>query len=114
MANATRVIANRTSNVDLFWALKGGSNNFGSQNLLQGILARMLTCSDDLGIVTHMTLKTYPIGRVWGGQVLYNETYQDDIMNAFATYQQAGQLDTKSATITYMYLNNGTISVTLV
>jgi FAD/FMN-containing dehydrogenase len=29
LGNGTQVIANSTSNPDLFWALKGGANNFG-------------------------------------------------------------------------------------
>lgn len=61
-----------------------------------------------------MTLKAYPAGRVWGGTITYNETYQDALMNAFAEYQQVGQLDRNTATITYMLVNNGTLEVTLV
>jgi hypothetical protein len=41
LRNGTRVIANSTSNPDLFWALKGGANNFS--------------------IVTKFTIKTLPI-----------------------------------------------------
>ncbi|THH28908.1 hypothetical protein EUX98_g5290 [Antrodiella citrinella] len=41
------------SDVDLFFALKGGFNNFG--------------------IVTKFTLKTYPQGQVWGGAVTLSE-----------------------------------------
>lgn len=29
LGNGTQIIANATSNPDLFWALKGGANNFG-------------------------------------------------------------------------------------
>lgn len=41
LGNGTQVVANCTSNPDLFWALKGGANNFG--------------------IVTKFTIKTLPI-----------------------------------------------------
>lgn len=41
LRNGSRVVANVTSNPDLFWALKGGANNFG--------------------VVTRFTLRTYQI-----------------------------------------------------
>ena len=47
-------------------------------------------------------MKTYPLGRVWGGVIAYNNTYIDALMRGFATYQASGQLDTKSAIITDM------------
>ena len=74
----------------------------------------MTECTVYLGIVTHMTLKTYPAGRVWGGTISYNESHQDALMNAFAEYQHAGQLDQSTSTITYMFIINGTLAVTLV
>ncbi|KAK6344941.1 hypothetical protein TWF718_006891 [Orbilia javanica] len=43
--------ANTTSNSDLFWALKGGSNRFG--------------------IVTAFDMKTYPLSKVTGGTITY-------------------------------------------
>jgi hypothetical protein len=69
-----------------------------------------------IGIVTHMTLRTYSAGRVWGGTLIYNSnpSFQDDLMSAFATYQEVGQLDTKSALITDMGINNDTLILTLV
>ena len=74
----------------------------------------MTECTVYLGIVTHMTLKAYPAGMVWGGTISYNESHQDALMNAFAEYQHVGQLDQSTATITYMFINNGTLAVTLV
>ncbi|KAL4792633.1 hypothetical protein BDV19DRAFT_400448 [Aspergillus venezuelensis] len=47
LANGTIAAATATRNLDLFKALKGGSNNFG--------------------IVTRVTLKTFPQGPLWGG-----------------------------------------------
>ncbi len=61
-----------------------------------------------------MTLKTYPAGQVWGGSLIFNGSFQGDLMNAFATYQEVGQLDTKSALITDMGINNDTLILTLV
>lgn len=66
------------------------------------------------GIVTHMTLKTYPSSKVWGGTIVYNATYQDRLMQAFANYQQDGQKDVNSALISYLLINNGTLLLTLV
>lgn len=44
LGNGTQVVANSTSNPDLFWALKGGANNFG--------------------IITKFTLKTYSMPHI--------------------------------------------------
>jgi hypothetical protein len=52
LANGTIVDANATNNLELFRALKGGGNQFG--------------------IVTDFTLRTYPVGQVWGGHRFYN------------------------------------------
>lgn len=52
-ADGRIINANTTSNPDLFWALKGGGNNFG--------------------IVTKLDLKTFPLpgGKIWGGLRLH-------------------------------------------
>lgn len=44
LGNGTQIVANATSNPDLFWALKGGANNFG--------------------IVTKFTIKALPIPQI--------------------------------------------------
>lgn len=67
-----------------------------------------------IGIVTHVTMKTYPLGQVWGGTVAYNNTYLESLMKAFAIYQSEGQLDTKSAVIANMVLNQNILLLTLV
>ncbi|KAH6605695.1 fad binding domain-containing [Trichoderma cornu-damae] len=51
LANGTIVTATATKNTNLYKALKGGSSNFG--------------------IVTRFTIKTFPIGRIWGGDAYY-------------------------------------------
>ncbi|KAH7115001.1 bifunctional solanapyrone synthase [Dendryphion nanum] len=96
LADGSIVTASSSSKSDLFWALKGGSNNFG--------------------IITHMTLKTYPSGKVWGGLVIYNATlYQDQLMAAFATYQKDGQISNKdTAMLTYVGINNQTVFATYI
>lgn len=60
-----------------------------------------------------MTLRTYPLGKVWGGTLVYTNDYRDQLMQAFATYQSSGQLDTKSALLAYLGINNNTAYVTL-
>ncbi|TVY21400.1 putative FAD-linked oxidoreductase [Lachnellula arida] len=65
LADSTIVDANEHSNSDLFWALKGGGNQFG--------------------IVTKFTLKTYPIGtdgQVWAGTRTYDVTKLSAVLNA--------------------------------
>jgi hypothetical protein len=51
LANGQIVDANANSYSDLFYALKGGSNNFG--------------------VVTRIDLKTFPQGKFWGGFIGY-------------------------------------------
>lgn len=44
----------------------------------------------------------------------YNNTYVESLMKAFAIYQSEGQLDTKSAVIANMVLNQNILLLTLV
>ncbi|KAI0007112.1 putative FAD-binding oxidoreductase [Xylariaceae sp. FL0662B] len=67
------VDANADSNEDLFWALKGGANNFG--------------------VVTKFTLKTYPIFNVWGGTKFYTLDSLPALFEAFAKYQTVANKD---------------------
>lgn len=67
-----------------------------------------------IGIVTHLDQKTYEMGKVWGGTVIYSANYSEDFMAAMADYQQDGQLDTKSAILPYLAVTNDTILSTMV
>ncbi|KAF2681995.1 FAD-binding domain-containing protein [Lentithecium fluviatile CBS 122367] len=67
LANGNVVTANATSHRDLFWALKGGGNNFG--------------------IITKITTRTHPISMVWGGYRVYAADQLPAVLSAFATYQ---------------------------
>lgn len=93
LANATLVTITAASQPDLFYALKSGENNYG--------------------IITHVTLKTYPLGKVWGGTIVYTGEFRDQLMQAFAIYQKSGQLDQKSAVLSYLGINNATAYVSL-
>lgn len=66
LANGTVVNANQNSNPSLFWALKGGSTNFG--------------------IVTRFDLKTFPFDTIYGGFTTYDPAYFDDYVKAIAKY----------------------------
>ncbi|RJE20525.1 FAD binding domain-containing protein [Aspergillus sclerotialis] len=89
LANGTIVNANKNENTDLFHALKGGGNNFG--------------------IVTAYTLETHPIGKVWGGNYVFDhkktpqvleairnfvDYYPDDKAAVIVTLERAAMLDT--------------------
>ncbi|RDW88449.1 hypothetical protein BP6252_00481 [Coleophoma cylindrospora] len=62
LGNGTQVVANSTSNPDLFWALKGGANNYG--------------------IVTKFTMKTYPIPYISTTVQAFNESAIPDFIAA--------------------------------
>ncbi|KAL8800473.1 MAG: hypothetical protein Q9200_007233 [Gallowayella weberi] len=86
LANGTVVNANSTANSDLWFALKGGSNNFG--------------------IVTRFDLKVFLQGKIWGGTI-YNpiDTLPAQIQ-AFVDLNNATSYDTNAAMInTYGYSN---------
>lgn len=70
LANSTIVNANAHENSDLFWALKGGANNFG--------------------IVTRFDLKTFPLQEVYGGTMFYAPESLSEIMDAAASYSMIG------------------------
>jgi hypothetical protein len=60
LANATIINANASSHPDLFWALKGGGNQFGSLKIFQNY-EHLLTF---IGIITKYKMKTVPLGQV--------------------------------------------------
>ncbi|KAL4071816.1 hypothetical protein J3A83DRAFT_4371787 [Scleroderma citrinum] len=66
MPNGKAVNVTQSSYQDLFYALKGGLNNFG--------------------IVTRFTLKTFPQGQVWGGTITYPNTSAVQITAAIADF----------------------------
>lgn len=74
IANGTVVNANKHSHPDLFWALKGGNNNFG--------------------IVTHFHLKTFPYnGTVYGGNIIHPESSFDQVAELFYDYDTRQAVD---------------------
>ena len=69
LAGGAIVNANASNNADLFWALKGGSSNFG--------------------IVTRFDMKTWALEDLWGGLATYDGSALDDIVEAYASYTVA-------------------------
>ncbi|KAF2704599.1 FAD-binding domain-containing protein [Pleomassaria siparia CBS 279.74] len=61
-ASGFAITVSPTSYADLYWALRGGGNNFG--------------------IVTNFKLVASPLGQMWGGQRIYLEDTFTDILNA--------------------------------
>ncbi|KAH9025722.1 FAD-binding domain-containing protein [Lactarius deliciosus] len=77
------------SNKDLWFALRGGGNNFG--------------------IVTKFTYKTVPQGEVWGGTLRYDVDQLDLVKDAVVKFQQKN--DTKAAlNVPLIYSPVGAIS----
>ncbi|GJE90591.1 FAD-binding oxidoreductase [Phanerochaete sordida] len=66
LPSGERVTANAESEPDLFFALKGGYNNFG--------------------IVTQMTFRTFPIANVWGGNRLATSAHFPAAVAAINNY----------------------------
>ncbi|GAB1311770.1 FAD-binding PCMH-type domain-containing protein [Madurella fahalii] len=64
LADGSIVKVNADENSDLWWALRGGSNNFGA--------------------VTAVSMDTFDLGKIWGGSVYYSLSTIDKHLEAFA------------------------------
>jgi FAD/FMN-containing dehydrogenase len=79
-ASGIIVNATPTSFSDLYWALRGGGNNFG--------------------IVTNFKLHAFPLGQMWGGQRIYTENNFGAVLDAIHTFATTGSSkDTDAAQI---------------
>lgn len=84
LANGTAVNANATTNPDLWFALKGGSNNFG--------------------VVTRFDLKAFPQGKLWAGSIYSTIDTLPAQIQAFVDLNKASNHDTNASMInTYAY-----------
>jgi hypothetical protein len=70
---------NQNSYPDLYFALRGGGNNFG--------------------IVTRFDLYAYPQGLMWGGSLLYNITQSSAILQAYVDFGHNAPSDPNAALI---------------
>ncbi|PVI04939.1 FAD binding domain-containing protein [Periconia macrospinosa] len=73
LSSGAIVNANKTSNSDLFAALKGGQNNFG--------------------IVTRFDLRSFPAGPVWGGRITYGNGTEDALLRGFTQFKDPAKYD---------------------
>ena len=81
-ANSEILNVNAGSYPDLFWALKGGSTNYG--------------------IVTRFDLETFPLVDVYGGYVVHDGSNIDRLVQAVADYvtpEGGGTFDSKAAIV---------------
>ncbi|KAI8962019.1 putative FAD-binding oxidoreductase [Daldinia sp. FL1419] len=93
IADGSLINANQDSNSDLYWALKGGGNNFG--------------------IVTAFTLRTYPIFHIWGGTKVYPFEALPDVLDGLAEFQTNPKKDPYAQFNMDIYVTNKTLGVAL-
>ncbi|KAJ5106858.1 hypothetical protein N7456_003533 [Penicillium angulare] len=89
LADGSLVNANSTQNSDLFWALKGGSSNFG--------------------LVTRFDLETIPSTQVWAGAYTVSAEYVDAFLAAIATYA-SDIFDTKTHIVPALVPGDSTLA----
>ncbi|KAL1600894.1 hypothetical protein SLS59_005559 [Nothophoma quercina] len=87
-ASGLIVTATPTSYSDLFWALRGGGNNFG--------------------LVTKFKLRTLPLGKMWGGDRILLESQFPAAIDAFINLGKNSAQDTKAAQILSFIVQGGT------
>ncbi|POS70093.1 FAD binding domain-containing protein [Diaporthe helianthi] len=90
LANGDIVDANADKHQDLWKALRGGGNNFG--------------------VVTSITLKTFPQGPFWGGQTFHDISTRRQHFEAHANFASAHPYDPYSHYINNLVLSNATRS----
>jgi hypothetical protein len=87
-ASGIIVTATPTSYSDLYWALRGGGNNFG--------------------LVTNFKLRTLPLGKMWGGDRIFLESQFPAAVDAFVDLGKNSAQDTKAAQILSFIVQGGT------
>ncbi|KAK7446497.1 hypothetical protein CaCOL14_010906 [Colletotrichum acutatum] len=89
------VNANASENSDLWWALKGGSNNFG--------------------IVTRFDMSTFPLPKgIFSGTISYNLSQADAALDAFYEIQTGALLDDPQLVVTCMEMIIPAINLTTI
>ncbi|KAI9449065.1 FAD dependent oxidoreductase [Lactarius psammicola] len=81
-----------SDNHDLWFALRGGGNNFG--------------------IVTKFTVKSHPQGQVWGGTILYGSDQLGAIKNATTEFSRV--TDTNATLLSAFFYSSGEVIATVV
>jgi FAD/FMN-containing dehydrogenase len=85
LGNGTQVVANKTSNPDLFWALKGGANNFG--------------------IVTKFTITALPIPYISTTIQQFDESAVPDFISATVAMAENDPADIAAGSIIVINYN---------
>jgi len=88
------VNANKSENIALWKALKGGSGNFG--------------------IVTRFDLQTFPASKVWGGMRASPRSAGDDIIEALVRFTEESEKNPEDAMIVNFTYNPGIFSEVVV
>ncbi|KAI4713811.1 hypothetical protein J4E89_001259 [Alternaria sp. Ai002NY15] len=86
-ASGIIVDVSATQSPDLYWALRGGGNNFG--------------------IVTKFNMRTFVQGEMWGGQRAHTEDQWDKVYEAYYNYAVNSGKDPKQAQIVSFALQGG-------
>jgi FAD/FMN-containing dehydrogenase len=76
-ASGLAIDVSSTSHSDLYWALRGGGNNFG--------------------IVTNFKLDAFPLGQMWGGMRVYVESSFPDVLDAIHQFTITGSVRDEDA-----------------
>ncbi|KAG9188953.1 hypothetical protein G6011_05821 [Alternaria panax] len=76
-ASGSAINVSATSYPDLYWALRGGGNNFG--------------------IVTNFKLDAFPQGQMWGGQRVYLEDATPAVLGALHEFTVSGSIKDEDA-----------------
>jgi len=76
-ASGIAINVSATSYSDLYWALRGGGNNFG--------------------IVTNFKLDAFPLGQMWGGQRVYLEDAYPAVLDAIHQFTVSGSVKDEDA-----------------
>jgi FAD/FMN-containing dehydrogenase len=87
LPNGTFTTVSETEGSDIFFALQGGTNNFG--------------------IVTSFTLRTFEIGKVWGGTIQYPADQLNAMIDATVEYSAKPSVP-KATLATQFFATNGT------
>lgn len=86
--------ANEVEHSDLWWALKLGSTNYG--------------------IVTAFTVKTFPVGPIWGGIRIFSAEDSKIIIANFAKYAEKSNGDPTTGITDFMYSVSGDTAVLVI
>ncbi|KAF9512344.1 hypothetical protein BS47DRAFT_1394234 [Hydnum rufescens UP504] len=93
LPNGEITVVTAQSDPDLSWALKGGYNNFG--------------------IITRYVFKTYSLGNVWGGGLIYTQPNINLVVSAVADFQASNTNVDATVVAVYTRVPAPVLSVTL-